>query len=245
MTTKHIEEILKNADPGFEIIPLQVRGYSWTAGFNGPAALLAEGLKKKGKTTDGISMLHLSFAVSFHPSELARLSAAIEKKGTVFMARDNADHEIPSRAEVGSYIRHPELLLQSDMKTSALLQLARNTASIIPLENIVRLKGYRSSLNEVGGMEDHDFSARLLLHSLKKEDWGAVKQLLKGIGDPIRYQDADWLRLDQAARQAKLTNEQQAVKKIIGDLVGMQAGVDPFYRTPESEQDFIFPNSPI
>jgi len=140
-----------------------------------------------------------------------------------------------------------------------LIQFCRITSMVYRFKDIIRLGGFDSICNSMGGMEDHEFFARLLLSNLQiKTDSSAktndnrqynhnLRTLLSAMEKPLAYFDSAWEKLNQDQKNRKYSNEINSLIGITRYLSekfrkakqsGLPTNQPNFYTTPVSRQDF-------
>ncbi len=240
-TGKNLDEILKENTGHKNIIPIQVKNYSWTAGLNGPAALLCQGAKEKNLDPENMSVFNLSFDTEFDDGALMDFAKQYRANKIVLTARKELEQPVPDTEweTVKNILRSN--LSKKDKETPSILgnkdlmAVARNTAACFKLSQIADLKGYDKSCNETGGMEDHDFTIRTILDSLQNKNYPEAKKIIDAIRVPIEYNDPAWNGMPIEKKKEKLFREQKATEQALNRIKNEKS-----YKTSEKNQDFRF-----
>ncbi|HII15962.1 MAG TPA: hypothetical protein HA362_06640 [Nanoarchaeota archaeon] len=230
-TSRNLDELIAERQIKHLVAPVRIQNYSWTAGLNGPAALLYHGLKKMGASTEGSSVFNLSFHTEFDESQLEKLAGHYRNHGLVIATRKDG----PAKPNIS--LRMIADAFSGTAFAEEILYIARNTSFIVPLADIARLKGYSALCNGIGWMEDHEFAARLLFDALTHNDQTKVGAMLSSLRDPVYYTDAAWESLSAGKKRAKLDREIGAVKAIAKNLALLNGAS---YETPVEDRDFRF-----
>jgi hypothetical protein len=269
-TSAGIEEILAKDKPSFSVVPLPVRGYTWTAGLNGPAALLYQASQAEHLSEDNIFVFNLSFDVEFSDDELEKISKRFKNNEFIVTARREAGEDITKERRketakiITDVISHPEKKEEeysgSQDILEKILSVARNTAAIIPLAEIVRMGGYNNFCNKAGGQEDQDLYTRILLEAfneakilkdldnLSMEEKEKImrarkkaRKILEALRDSVGYQDPAWNKMPTDKRQAKIERETTSRRIISKNIFSLAKSSDSDkYKTPEENRDFNF-----
>jgi hypothetical protein len=269
-TDTNLEAVVEKEKPSVAAVPIRINNYSWTAGFNGPAALLSETAKEQKISEENIFIFPLSFDVEFNEEELRALAEKFRKTGFVATAKQtsgeilNEEKKIDLSFLTTDLISHPEKLIGKNLRGrenfNKLVTLARNTATIVPLSEITRMGGYDNSTNEIGGMEDHDLYVRILIEVLREskisEKTGdlpdeekkkimrareKVRNLLESLRHPVTYSDLAWNKLKVSAKKEKIKREMSALRIITERITALAENSDSDkYKTPEQNRDFNF-----
>lgn len=237
-------------------VTVEVNNYTWTAGLNGPAALLFRLLTERGVLPDELKKIYIlnqSFDVEMSSETSQRLSASVKKGDYVLTIREEdgkyaADES--ARRELGEKIkeamRTPDLLSEATF-LEELARAGRNTGMIVPLSDIVEIGGFSNVCNAIGGMEDHDMYMRLLLKELHQVINGKgpsdrLKKILRAFADPIVYNDPAWNSMAPEPKEKKKQAEGSAMKNIAIRLQQLQTSAQTSvdYSTPLKERDFNF-----
>lgn len=245
-TGKNLDEILKKNSGHKDIIPIQVKNYSWTAGLNGPAALLCQGAKEKNLDPENMSVFNLSFDTEFDDGALMDFAKQYRANKIVMTNRKEKDQfNAPDwetlknilKANLSKHDRSlPDIIGNKD-----LMSLARNTASCIKLSQIKEVGGYDKSCNDIGGMEDHDFTIRTILDALQNKDYSKAKKIIDSIRKPVEYNDIAWNSLSPGKQEEKLFRERKATENVVKSItVKKKTENKEKYKTPEKNQDFKF-----
>jgi len=269
-TSVGIEEILTRDEPSFPVVPLPVRGYTWTAGLNGPAALLHQASQAEHLSEDDILVFNLSFDVEFSDDELEKISKRFKNNEFIVTARREIgeDDTRERRKEIAriitDVISHPEKKEEeysgSQEILEKILSVARNTAAMIPLAEIIEMGGYNNFCNKAGGQEDQDLYTRILLETfseakiLEKLDDLPVEEkekimrarkkarkILEALRDSVGYQDPAWNKMPLDKRQAKIERETTSRRIISKNIFSLtRSSSSDKYKTPEQNRDFNF-----
>jgi hypothetical protein len=269
-TSAGIEEILAKDKLSFSVVPLPVRGYTWTAGLNGPAALLHQTSQAEHVPEENIFVFNLSFDVEFNDAELEKIAKRFRAGKVIVTARQEGEEDITQerRKEVAriitDVISHPEKKEEeysgSQEILEKILSVARNTAALASLSEIVRMGGYNNFCNKAGGQEDQDLYTRILLEAFleakifekiddlpieEKEKRVAArkkaKKILEALRDAVGYQDPAWNKMPADKREAKIKRETTSRRIISKNIFALVKISDPNkYKTPEQNRDFNF-----
>lgn len=269
-TEANLEAVIKREKPSVAAVPVRINNYSWTAGFNGPAALLSETAKDQKIPEENIFIFPLSFDVEFSDDELRELAQRFKKTGLVTTAKQTSGEILDEEKKIDlsllatDLVSHPEKLIGKNSgrkeNFNKLVTLARNTATIVPLSEITRMGGYDNSTNEIGGMEDHDLYVRILIEALREgkilEETGDLPNeekkkimmarekariLLESLRHPVVYSDLAWNKLKVGAKKEKIKREMSALRTITERITALAENNDPDkYKTPEKNRDFNF-----
>lgn len=244
MTRKGLLELVHTQGRDFSVIPLDIEKYSWTAGLNGPAALLARGLTEEGGAIKSTDIFNFSFGVEFDRASFVDLARRYRDNTYVATIRLNRGRKpAVTRDDVMGIIKNPPVAgvsgnISRIFANPDIMAVARNTATIMPLEEIIALGGYDSARNATGGMEDHDFLMRLLLDALRLGKMGKISAISRALEEPVYYTDHDWDALPDERRAAKLEDEQKALRSVAESLLS-RSGTEN-WSTPLERQDFKF-----
>ncbi len=251
VTEKSLKAISANTSE-LDLVPLQIENYSLTAGLNSGAALINELCLQKKINRDRVRILNLSFDVELTPNELEQISELINQDARyIFTVReDEADvsqprNDIPANRfeALAKIIRNPE-----SANLTELVPLSRNTLSIYKLMDVVDLGGFNPNCNgqkvesptgeevSIRGMEDHELWMRTILRALKENKISVIKDLKKSLDNPVTYNDADWSKMSDEQRAAKLKNEKEAIRQIFAGLASKALDGQVI---PVEKQDFI------
>ena len=230
-TSINLDELIGERAIQSIVVPLRVQNYSWTAGLNGPAALLHCGLKQGNAQPADVSVFNYSFNTEFEDDELRKLAKQYrDNRFIMAIKKDGARKpEISIRTIVDA--------LSGNALSEEILYAARNTGYIASLSDIARLKGYDAYCNGAGGMEDHEFAARLVFDAINQNDYGKVMSMLSSVNSPSYYTDSAWESLSENQKRAKLDREMGAVKAIAEKLALIKGAS---YETPLKYTDFKF-----
>lgn len=230
-TSRNLDELIGERAIKSLVVPLRVLNYSWTAGLNGPAALLHYGLKQGNAQPADVSVFNYSFNNEFEDDELRKLAKQYrDNRFIMAIKKDGARKpEISIRTIVDA--------LSGNALSEEILYAARNTGYIASLSDIARLKGYDTYCNGAGGMEDHEFAARLVFDAARRKDYGMVRAVLCSAKNPVYYTDTAWESLSKDQKRAKLDREMGAVKAIANRMALIN---DSSYETPLKHRDFRF-----
>jgi hypothetical protein len=265
-TENNLNAVIGREKSTISVVPLKINNYSWTAGFNGPVALLSQSAKEQEIPEENIFIFPLSFDVEFEKKDLQMLAERFRKTGFVMTAKRTGEEFLDKKQSkdlahlTTDLISHPEKLIEDEEEIKKVVTLARNTATIVPLSEVSHIGGYDNSTNEIGGMEDHDLYLRILIDALHKgkilekadnfspeekrkiiEARAKVKTLLESMRNLVGYSDLAWEELGKDARQKKIKRELSALK-IISQRIAALTGVGDSekYKTPVENRDFNF-----
>lgn len=245
-TGKNLDEILKENTGRKDITPIQVKNYSWTAGLNGPAALLCQGAKEKNLNPENMSVFNLSFDTEFDDGALMDFAKQYRANKIVMTNRKEKDQfKTPDwetvknilKANLSKHDRSlPDIIGNKDF-----MSMARNTASCFKLSQIKEVGGYNKSCNGIGGMEDHEFTIRIILDALQNKDYTKAKKIIDSIRKPVEYNDIAWDSLSPEKQEAKLLREQKATENVIKSIMTKKITKNnEKYKTQRENQDFKF-----
>lgn len=248
MTTTAVQKA--RAEKQLPTVTTEVKNYTWTAGLNGPTALLHHLLREKGVTPEHLQKVYIlnqSFDVEMDAEMSQKLSEAVKEGDYVFTIRE----------ESGMYAQDPEKRRQTGekmvealqdpkrvMDSSFALELARiirNTGMLMPLSDIVEMKGYSNACNKIGGMEDHDLYLRILLSEFEsvrsgKDPSSRLEKMLRALKSPLVYNDPAWNKMVAEGKQLpKIEAEANALQTILYTFQEFEE-----YRTGPKQMDFIF-----
>lgn len=239
MTSQAVDSLPSGSIP---IIAIPVHGYSWTAGLNGPATLLATSLKESPEALSKAEIFNLSFDAKIPKSSLETMRAAITECKPALSLRIEEDVQNTDQAEniQSEYTLEIQALLarilgtieNSDTSIShhdkivrnsgmALATLGRNTCSVIPLNDLISLGGFDPDCNKIGGMEDTDF----FLRACFQDDGAKHKAYNDAIMKPILFQDLSWNKMpigssteEKNSRPYKYEHEIEALTQIVSKI---------------------------
>lgn len=233
-TRSVIYDVLDGGGPIFPVVPVNIEGYTWTAGLNGPAALIIKALKESGVDLDRVYQLNISADVVFQDDAAKKLGAVVSKGELALMARQ--DRVIKGDEEAKEMVTQAieKLHDRTDNDPTRIVSLLRNTGLAVPLNIVEKLQGWDTRCNEWGGMEDVDFAVRALRGLLADKEIGKVKKLLKGT--PILYSDRSWDSMPAEGAKAKITREKEALDTISQMLRDENNRIT----TPREHQDFLY-----
>ncbi|MBU2638919.1 MAG: hypothetical protein KJ955_08140 [Nanoarchaeota archaeon] len=232
-TSRNLDDLIQGKQIQSLIVPVRIQNYSWTAGLNGPAALLYHGLKMQGRGIDGISCFNQSFHVAFEDEELKKLAEKHAESSFVLPVK--TDRARKPQINVYDVIN---VLCGRAPISIEMMYAVRNTCMILPLPEMVHLNGYNAYCNAIGGNEDHEFMARLVFDAVRQKDYTKVREILSFIEEPIYYSDSAWDSLSESKQNSKLAMELTAEKKIAERLALLNQTQS--YETPLAERDFRF-----
>lgn len=255
MTTKAVQNARVEKD--FRGVTAEVKNYTWTAGLNGPTALLYHLLEQRGVTSEQLQKVYIlnqSFDVEMDANMCKRLSIAVKKSEYVLTIREESGmyaQDSEKRFELGEKIkmamRDPKLL-DDPAFVQEFARAGRNTGMLVPVSDIVEMGGFNNACNALGGMEDHDLYMRLLLKELDGVRRGKgpsqrLKKMLRAFADPLVYNDPAWNKMVAEGKEApKVAAEGNAINNIFQDMQNSWShakGPDD-YITPEENKDFVF-----
>lgn len=260
-TRERINILAEQQDLDVAIIPVDIHNYSWTAGLNGPAALLHNIAQQQGIAESNISVLNQSFDVHFDQHTLEEVSQRIQEGRPIVTSRSDelgAEHEEKEGARLALDLVKQQFESEEIDNTleeqKKILSLGRNTGMLLSLEDISMLGGFNRDTNEMGGMEDHEFGARLLVYTFrmakKEKEAGNTAEgakwmrkaieLMKAMKRPVHYSDSAWEK--HTGKEAKLEREKKALKTIIDNVTQRFASnTEPESAVLEkTQQDFNF-----
>ncbi len=242
-------------DSGLLIVPVEIKNYTWTAGLNGPIAILSEFAKEQKLSSDQIVLFPMSFDVVI-PPESAKIIERKIQQGEYHIAtiRDQKGYyqnNVEARQEIIETIIQKFATPENDVEIENLLSAMRNTAILLPLSEVENMKGYSNACNPTGGMEDHDLYTRLFFKTLylwktSKTDDSKVRMLLQTVYDLVPYIDEAWEQKTHEQQKIKIEREINSVKAIQErvKVLKQRRKQDDFqieeFNTPEEYRDFTF-----
>jgi len=237
-TQNNLSEVNAKYNGDTPILPLTLYNYSWTAGLNGPIAILKRYCATKEINTHNQYVFNFSFDVKFDDVALQKLAENFRAGKTIITGRGEiaeqsvspqdtikVAHEISQ--EISQLIHAGSL---PDKDFTKVLTLGRNTGSLIKLADLIALGGFDARCNVLGGMEDQDFWLRKLIAMLRASDISGAKDLFRGLRKPIEFQDSAWNALSPEKKLDKYNKEMASLHKIIERLVSQHkagAPIDP------------------
>lgn len=247
MTAAYLDTLATEKD-SFPMVPVAIKNYTWTAGLNGPTALLHASGREAGLMETDIHTLNLSFDAIFSPGTAGEISKRLQAglpvmtlrieevlstpEETVTVeseyvgdGRENTSEIAPLWDKMLVLLRKPEVTREEiaefyEFRSKALVMLSRNTALVFKLPDLVRNGGFNPACNGWGGMEDHEMFLRLLLEA--EEGSEAFQKLMETAKQPLLFSDPSWNSMPQGdekkGRVFKYEHEKSAVEKIAFDL---------------------------
>jgi len=161
-TEKNLQEIFKEESNGFPIVPIKVKGYSWTSGFNSAIAISKELIEEKKIEPKKIMIMPYSFDTYVPDEELKKCQKLIDEGHRFFLTfrLDPGGFHPMSKWDRGTGIRTPppneeEIrkrfidLIRSPQaqKFSQLVYSMRNTFNLIPLDLLIDYGGFNPLCN--------------------------------------------------------------------------------------------------
>lgn len=220
---------------GVLVVPLTIKKYSWTAGLNGPVALLRKYCATREIDLHDQYVFNFSFDVKFDDVALQKLAenfragkTTITRRGEIVeqpvSSQDTARDDLEISQKISQLISGGSL---PDKDFVKVLTLGRNTGSLIKLADLIALGGFDARCNALGGMEDQDFWLRKLISMLRASDISGAKSLLRGLRKPIEFQDSAWNALSSEKKLDKYDKEMLSLHKIIERLVSLHKAGAP------------------
>lgn len=245
VTEESLKMALGQMNISVPVVPLQVEGYSWTAGLNSGAAVLNEMCLEKGIDRKDLRVANFSFDTDLDEEGLKKCSDSIQENEFVVTARKTSDGESPFVSGHGGgelWDRFKKMLRSPRAaKLSELAYTMRNTFNVIALEDIISMGGFNPLCNgeaftsnhpeplsqmkrpeevAIAGMEDIEFFMRLVFRALQKGDVSMLKELRTAMDDPVFYRDTSWENLHELKKIDKIGNEMIALSLILSELSG-------------------------
>jgi|GEM_PF-4890996 SAM-dependent methyltransferase len=248
VTEESLKAALDQRSVSIPVVPLQVEGYSWTAGLNAGAAVLNEMCLERSISRKDLRVANFSFDTDLDEEGLKQCNANIQENTLVVTARKTSDGRSPFIAGHGggelwerftTMLRSPKAA-----KLSELAYTMRNTFNVISLQDIISMGGFnplcngdtfssnrpepflqmrRSEEVAIAGMEDIEFFMRFIFRALKKGDISALKELRTAMDTPVFYRDTSWEDLHELKKIDKIGNEMVALSLILSELSGKKA----------------------
>ncbi|MDP4009975.1 MAG: hypothetical protein Q8P53_03240 [Candidatus Shapirobacteria bacterium] len=253
MTEANLELLSQQREFAVPILPVKIKGYTWTSGLNSGIALVNEIAIEKGIDRENIRMLNMSFDVEIEDVELQKMARLAGEQRYIFTVRKTGEGELPfktdlieTRKKLKGLIKKP---LQSQVQLLELVYAMRNTLNLIPLSKLIELGGYNPLCNgkeiktvdgtrfSIMGMEDIEFFARAIQKDLQKGNFNVFKQLRIPMANPIVYTDPSWKRLKELSLIMKAGNERNALIQIFSDMARLDGNI-----VPVESQDFRIRN---
>ncbi|MFB6181991.1 MAG: hypothetical protein ABEJ24_03785 [Candidatus Magasanikbacteria bacterium] len=262
-TLKNVKELISENDFSFEVIPIGVENYSWTAGLNGPIAILNELAEREDIEKDHVKILNRSFDVKFPEDQRQEIEEKLQSGEQIVTIRDE-DEDLQEGTIEDAVKQTKKLLSKGEQigdidkflhEHELIASIARNTGMVFSLEDLVDLGGFDKHMNDVGGMEDQELAARGILKTLKdmqaEEDkpedersqerierlFEKLTDIFASMDDPVVFEDQAWNSLDQSDRKDKLERELTAINTVVKEIQGkVEAGKS--LKTPEENRDF-------
>lgn len=245
--------------PEVPILPLRIKGYSWTSGLNVGVALMKEIAEEKQIDTEAIKMLNMSFDVVLEKSEIDKMRSFSETQKYLFTVRKTSEDKPPFELTSKNLWYKFKTVLREPLNSNLfeLVYAARNTFNLIPLIDLIDLGGFNPLCDgkerplknaksgskpenptfSIKGMEDSEFFMRLFLNALKTGKIETIKLFKKSFENPVLYSDPSWQRIGEIDRFKKISNETDALNKIVNNLAQSING-SRAVRIPENLQDF-------
>lgn len=258
ITENSLVEVNKQRKTSVPILPLRIKGYSWTSGLNVGVALTNEIAKEKNIKTENVRMLDMSFDVIIEQEEIEKMKRLSEKQKYLFTVRKTSDNKLPIKEEDMSRDNlwgKFKTIMKTPMSSNLfeLVYMMRNTFNLIPLDDLVDFGGFNPLCNgqdrpldpdkpisktfSIKGMEDSEFFMRLFLNAFKKTKTSVIREFVKSFDEPVFYNDPSWQTIGEVDRFRKISNETDALNKIVNNLAKSitDSGVN---KIPVEQQDF-------
>lgn len=247
ITVAHLDELAAEHD-SFSVVPVAIKNYTWTAGLNGPTAMLHAAGREAGLVESDVHTLNLSFDAIFSPGTAKEISQRLreglpimtmrieevlstpEETATVRSeyvgdGREGTSEIAPLWDKMLALLRKPEVTPEEvadfyELRSKALVMISRNTALVFSLSDLARNGGFNPACNGWGGMEDHEMFLRLVLEA--EEGGDRYEKLMAAAKEPLLFSDPAWNSMPQGdekkGRVFKYGHEQKALEKIAYDL---------------------------
>lgn len=253
---------VENTLSAVPMVAVPVRGYSWTAGLNGPAALLHACLENHPEILNKTEIFNLSFDVDIPESSLELIHTAVSEGKPALSLRIEENIQNKEQAEsvqseytieiqallarISDIIKNPTITAdhrQTYVETSgkSLAVLGRNTNLIAPLADVSSLGGFDPSCNKIGGMEDHDFFWRMRFAG----DTHKQTEYEIALKKPVMFEDPSWNKMpagsveEMKGRAFKYDHEVKALTQII-NRVSLLVQSKQDLTVPTSQRDFKY-----
>lgn len=219
------------------------KGHFWTAGLNGPAAMLAWIAKKEGIPLETIWLLNASYEATFDADAATTIASAVDAGVTPLSVRHDTDPATAARTAARALD-----WLESGGKTAvsvdtmrAINTLGRNTLSCIRLSDIVAIGGFNPVANALGGMEDHRFRAARILRDAGAADMPTARRNAeRSLAYLVPYDDP---RLHDTADPALAGQRGKSRAEVRSLLAQAKEGPESMLNrtvVPEERRDFRF-----
>jgi hypothetical protein len=213
-TIDSVEMEVREKNLDIPIIPLGVENYSWTAGLNGPIALLS---KLFAFSKSKIGIFCMSFDVEFNEDNARKINKAwhLLREKNVIIATRGSDVDDKIMCHHKNYFLGIAEAIKNGKSCpsipNGIVATARNTATIWPIAHLTALCGFNPLCNGMGGMEDYEFLLRFLLSMYEKN--GSLADCISHSG--AVYTDSAWNNMSENNRQNKTVREIVAFEQII------------------------------
>jgi len=233
MTENSLMESNKQRKTSVPVLPLRIKGYSWTSGLNVGLSLMNEIAKEKQIDTKTIKMLSMSFDANIEKEEVEKMRRLSDEQKYVFTVRKTSEDKPPFELDQNKLWGKFKTMMREPMNSNLfeLVYAMRNTLSLVPLTDLVEFGGFNPLCNgqerplepggktfSIKGMEDSEFYMRLFLDALKKGKTKTIREFKKSLDDPVVYNDPSWQRIGEVDRFKKISNETDALNKIVNNL---------------------------
>lgn len=252
MTENSLVEVSKQRETSVPILPLRINKYSWTSGLNVGVALTNEIAKEKNINTENIKMLNMSFDANIEKEEIEKMKRLSDEQKYVFTVRKTSEDKPPFELDQNKLWEKFKTIMKKPMNSNLfeLVYAMRNTLSLVPLTDLVDFGGFNPLCNgqerplepggktfSIKGMEDSEFYMRLFLDALKKGKTKTIREFKRSLDESVVYNDPSWQRIGEVDRFKKISNETDALNKIVNNLAGSinDSGVN---KISVEQQDF-------
>lgn len=233
ITENSLIEINKKRKTNVPVLPLRIKGYSWTSGLNVGVALMNEIAKEKQIDTKTIKMLSISFDANIEKEEVEKMKRLSDEQKYVFTVRKTSEDKPPFELDQNKLWEKFKVMMREPMNSNLfeLVYAMRNTLSLVPLTDLIDFGGFNplcdgkerplksgNKTYSIKGMEDSEFYMRLFLDALKTGKTKTIKEFKKSLNEPVVYNDPSWQRIGEVDRFKKISNETDALNKIVNNL---------------------------
>jgi len=233
MTENSLIEVRKQRETSVPILPLRINKYSWTSGLNVGVALMNEIAKEKNINKETIKMLNMSFDANIEKEEVEKMKRLSDEQKYVFTVRKTSEDKPPFELDQNKLWGKFKVMMREPMNSNLfeLVYAMRNTLSLVPLTDLIDFGGFNplcdgkerhlksgTKTYSIKGMEDSEFYMRLFLDALKTGKTKIIKEFKKSLDEPVVYNDPSWQRIGEVDRFKKISNETDALNKIVNNL---------------------------
>lgn len=256
MTENSLVEVSRQRELDVPVLPLRIKGYSWTSGLNVGVSLVNEIAKEKQIDLETIKMLGMSFDVNIEKEEVEKMEELSSKQRYVFTVRKTSEDTAPFELDQNKLWEKFKTMMREPMNSNLfeLVYAMRNTLGLIPLNDLVDFGGFNplcdgrerplrsgNKTYSIKGMEDSEFYMRLFLDALKNKKIKIIREFKRSLGEPVVYNDPSWQRIGEVDRFKKISNETDALNKIVNNLA-QSMGDSKINKISGEQQDFRIEN---